>query len=230
MDSRNYHQGKSFFEKDDPTVKYCVTKSVHETELDKKLKEETLSKAEWYIMLGAPEVLQLGKNFIQLIGAKKVLDFGTFTGASAAAFASALPEDGKVLTMDISHDALNSIGMPLIDQYPEIKKKIDFRKGPALEIVDELIKNGESGKWDFAFIDADKPNYPNYYNKAVELVRSGGVIIVDNALFFGTVVNEPDKDDLTRAIVKVNEIIANDPRTNSMIFDIADGIHLAFKK
>lgn len=145
-------------------------------------------------MLGAPEVLQLGKNFIQLIGAKKALDIGTYTGASAAAWATAMPSDGKVLSMDVSHASLDSIGKPLINQYSDIEKKIDFRLGPALEtlgcvlkrklvkveFLDNLINNGESGKWDFCFIDADKVNYKNYYIKCVQLLRSGGVIMVDN--------------------------------------------------
>ena len=133
-----------------------------------------------HCMLGAPEVLQFGKNFIHLIGAKRVLDIGTFTGASAFAWASALPSEGHVDSFDISHDALNSVGLPIIKKHPNIEKKIAFNLGPAVEKLDELIGKGETGKYDFAFIDADKDNYPQYYDQCMKLLRPGGVIFVDN--------------------------------------------------
>uniref|UniRef100_A0AC35GAR6 O-methyltransferase n=1 Tax=Panagrolaimus sp. PS1159 TaxID=55785 RepID=A0AC35GAR6_9BILA len=136
-------------------------------------------------MLGAPEVLQFGKNFIRLIHAKRCLDVGTFTGASALAWALALPVDGEVASFDVDHTALNAVGTPIFDKHTEIKQKIKFHLGPAIDALDKLIFDGESGKWDFAFIDADKQNYPKYYEKCMTLLRSGGVIFIDNLIYDG---------------------------------------------
>uniref|UniRef100_A0A914DMK9 O-methyltransferase n=1 Tax=Acrobeloides nanus TaxID=290746 RepID=A0A914DMK9_9BILA len=167
-------------------------------------------------MLSAPEILQFGKNFIQFIGAKRVLDIGTFTGSSALAWALAVPSDGEVISMDVQHETLNAIGKQIIDKRPEISKKIKFELRPATETLDNLIEKGEAGKFDFAFIDADKINYPIYYTKSMELLRPGGVIFVDNALWHGKVVTEPDGDDDTRAIAKCNDLISNDPASTNV--------------
>uniref|UniRef100_A0A914EAS9 O-methyltransferase n=1 Tax=Acrobeloides nanus TaxID=290746 RepID=A0A914EAS9_9BILA len=221
---------KSFRQHSDPIISYCTRLTVKPTELEEKITNDTINNDNWFVMLGAPEVLQLGKNFIQLIGAKKALDIGTYTGASAAAWATAMPSDGKVLSMDVSHASLDSIGKPLINQYSDIEKKIDFRLGPALETLDNLINNGESGKWDFCFIDADKVNYKNYYIKCVQLLRSGGVIMVDNALWGGSVVRDQWQSLDTRIIAETNEYISQDNSTNSALINVGDGLHLAFKK
>lgn len=152
-----------------------------------------------------PSLLLFIKNRQKLT----ILFLGTFTGASAAAWAEALPNDGHVLSLDVTHTHLDAIGRPILEKHPEIFKKIDFKKAPALDVlgkvykggkkilktslkfkkfnkliiftlIDALLKNGEAGKWDFAFIDADKPNYPNYYDRLIQLLRPGGVILVDN--------------------------------------------------
>ena len=140
-------------------------------------------------MLGAPEVLQFGKNFIQLINAKRCLDIGTFTGASALAWAIAVPEDGEVWTFDIDHKALNDIGLPLIKKHTKLEKKINFKLGHAVESLDEMLAKKEEFKWDFAFIDADKENYINYYDRVMKLLRSGGIIMIDNVTIIRVINN-----------------------------------------
>ena len=154
--------------------------TVKQSEVEKELCENTFNLGDSSRMLGAPEVLQFGKNFIHLIGAKRCLDVGTFTGASALAWALALPEGGEVLSFDVDHSALKKAGLPAIKKHPEIEKKITFHLGPAVDKLEDLIAKGESGKWDFAFIDADKENYPKYYQLCMKLLRSGGIIFIDN--------------------------------------------------
>uniref|UniRef100_A0A0M3I4T3 O-methyltransferase n=1 Tax=Ascaris lumbricoides TaxID=6252 RepID=A0A0M3I4T3_ASCLU len=173
---------------------------------------------------------------------------GTFTGASALAWALAVPADGEVISMDISHENLKRYGKELIDSKPEISKKINFKLGPAVQTLglfvtrtllkpmnylditaDSLIAAGESGKWDFAFIDADKINYPNYYEKCVQLLRPGGIIVIDNALRCGRVIHE-NKDDDTKAIDETNHTIASDTRVDNMLLNLGDGAHVVFKK
>ena len=205
--------------------------TVKQTEIEKEIQKGTFDKTKDPEMLGAPEVLQLGKNFIQLIGAKKALDIGTFTGASATAWAIALPADGQVISFDLDHSNLDAVGRPLLKKHPELEKKITFHKGPALEALDDLIAKGESGTWDFTFIDADKENYPNYYDRAMKLLRPGGVILVDNSLWGGSVAADPSTfDERARLIDECNRRISEDPASNNVLINTGDGLHIAFKK
>ncbi|KAH7712684.1 O-methyltransferase family protein [Aphelenchoides avenae] len=231
MDSQP-HKGtvsKSYYENGDPIIRYCTQLSVKQTDVEKELQKKTLDEAARSVMMGAPEVLQLGKNFIRLIAAKKVLDIGTFTGFSAVAWATALPADGRVLTMDISHEALNAHGKTVIDRYPEVAGKIDFRLGASLNVLEELIAKGESGTWDMAFIDADKQNNWNYFCKCKQLLRSGGVILVDNALAGGKVATESESNERLDAIRDCNQRIFEDEETDSILLNLGDGTHVAFK-
>ncbi|VDK61818.1 unnamed protein product [Anisakis simplex] len=180
-------------------------------------------------MIGAPEVHQLGQLMIHLIGAKRVLDIGTYTGASALAWALALPTDGEVLTMDVSSDPFNRVGRPLIGRRAAVANKIKLSIGPAIQQLDFLINSGQSGKWDFAFIDADKGNYLNYYEKCVQLLRPGGVILIDNALWGGSVVRK-FKDLTAFTIDATNRRAANDPRVDNFLFNLGDGTHVIFKR
>uniref|UniRef100_A0AC35FFJ2 O-methyltransferase n=1 Tax=Panagrolaimus sp. PS1159 TaxID=55785 RepID=A0AC35FFJ2_9BILA len=222
---------KSYEHPNDPIVGYCTKLTVKQTPTEKELEESTIKNHQHYGMLGAPEVLQFGKNFIHLIGAKRVLDIGTFTGASALAWATALPADGEVQSFDVDHSALKSIGLPIIKKHPELEKRITFNLGPAVEKLDELIGKGESGKYDLAFIDADKINYTNYYKKCMKLLRSGGVILVDNALWNNAVTKNPSTFDAsTKAIDECNKYIFEDESSNSTLLTIGDGVHVAFKK
>uniref|UniRef100_A0A0K0EYK4 O-methyltransferase n=1 Tax=Strongyloides venezuelensis TaxID=75913 RepID=A0A0K0EYK4_STRVS len=210
-------------------IKYCTSITVKQSQLEKDIMKNTIENHRMARMLGAPEVLQMGKNFIRLIKGSKCLDVGTFTGASAVAWAIAVPEDGKVYSFDISHEALDSIGKPLIEKYPNISKKISFIKGQALDSLDQLINNGESGTWDFAFIDADKTGYPNYYERIMKLLRPGGVILIDNSLMRGNVADTECNDEGPVAVRKLNKTISEDNNCDNMLLNVGDGIHVVFK-
>uniref|UniRef100_A0AC34G6B6 O-methyltransferase n=1 Tax=Panagrolaimus sp. ES5 TaxID=591445 RepID=A0AC34G6B6_9BILA len=192
--------------------------------MEKELYEETFKRARMAMMIGAPEVLQFGKNFIRLIQAKRCLDVGTFTGASALAWALALPLDGEVATFDVDHTNLNNIGKPIIEKWdPELLNKIKFHLGPATDSLESLIKNGESGKWDFAFIDADKENYPKYYQQCMKLLRSGGVILIDNALRGGRVAENPSTfNEAEKAIDATNQQIFEDENADNILLNVGD--------
>ncbi|KHJ80281.1 O-methyltransferase [Oesophagostomum dentatum] len=182
-------------------------------------------------MLGAPEVHTLGENFILLINGKKILDIGTLSGASALAWALAAGEGGKVYTLDITFDRYNEIGVPIISKDEDLFKRIITVEGPALESLDRFIAEGQSGTFDFAFIDADKENYPHYYERCVTLLRKGGVIMIDNALRGGEVTKDPSTfNSMLKAIDETNKKIFNDDRTYSALINTGDGVHLAFKK
>lgn len=156
--------------------------SLKESDVEKKLQQATIKNRKDFIMLGALEVLQLGKNLIQLINGKRCLDIGTYTSASALAWAIATPENGQIFTFDVDHKALDEIGRSFLKEQPKLEKKIIFKLGKAVENLDEMIASGQEGKWDFAFIDADKENYTTYYNRCMKLLRSGGIVMVDNVI------------------------------------------------
>uniref|UniRef100_A0A1I7XJW5 Catechol O-methyltransferase domain-containing protein 1 n=1 Tax=Heterorhabditis bacteriophora TaxID=37862 RepID=A0A1I7XJW5_HETBA len=264
---------KSYENSGNVIVDYCSKLSVRQHELQKELQELTIKSAPMAGMLGAPEVLTLGANFIQLIGAKNILDIGTFTGASALAWSLAAGDNGKVnfssifvlysfpfsnilrckaiyngmsneyflcaiiqypfqvLTLDINHDNYRKFGLPIIKKCEKTLKKIVTYEAPALNTLDQFLTEGREGTFDFVFIDADKENYPSYYERAVRLIKSGGVIMVDNALWNGRVAKDISTfDKSTKFINETNYIIFNDNRTNSSLINCGDGIHIAFKK
>jgi len=222
---------KSYGKRADPVIHYCTNLTVLQSPAEKELQERTLTMHKHAGMLGAPEVLHLGKTYIHLIGAKRCLDIGTFTGASALAWAGTVPDDGEVLTFDVDHSALNEVGAPVFNKHPQLKAKISFHLGPALEKLDELISRGQTGTWDFAFIDADKENYSEYYRRAMALLRPGGVILVDNSLWSGRVAGDPAGFSVdTKAIDECNRCIFNDSASHSILLNLGDGTHVAIKK
>ncbi|CTQ86939.1 Catechol O-methyltransferase domain-containing protein 1 [Caenorhabditis elegans] len=183
------------------------------------------------MMLGAPEVLTFGQNFIRSFGGRRVIDVGTYTGASALAWALAVPDDGEVFTFDIDHTNYKKFGVPIISKCEKTFKKIRAIEGSALDGLDKLIADGQSGTFDFAFIDADKVNYSNYYDRAVTLLRKGGVIFVDNSLWNGSVCDPARRTEpSTVAIHQANDKIFKDDRTYSALINLGDGTHIAFKK
>ena len=159
------------------------------------------------------------------MSAKRTIEIGTFTGYSALAVALALPEDGTIVACDIS-EKWTAIGKNKWEQ-AGVAKKIDLRIGPASETLDELIAKGEEASFDFAFIDADKANYLDYYKKCLKLVRKGGVIAIDNVLWSGAVINPDINDDDTKAIRELNDFLAQDDRVSLSMVPIGDGLTLA---
>jgi caffeoyl-CoA O-methyltransferase len=163
----------------------------------------------------------------KLIGAKRYLEVGTFTGYSALAVALALPPDGQLVCLDISKEYTDQAR----GYWKEagMESKIDLRLGPALDSIDKILA-AKDAPFDFVFIDADKPNYDGYYERALKLVRRGGLIAVDNMLWSGAVVDPSNNETSTRAIRALNEKIHADPRVDMTLVTIADGIVLAVKR
>ena len=159
---------------------------------------------------------------VRLTGAKRILELGTFTGYSSISMASALPDDGRITTCDVDPDA-TAIARRYMDESGH-GDKIEIRLGPALETIETL-----EGPFDLVFIDADKPNYANYYEAALPLLAENGVLIADNVLWSGRVV-EPDGDESTEAIMAFNEHVKNDSRVVSVMLTVRDGMTLVQKR
>ena len=205
---------------------YLQSVSVQETEELRQLREVTaqLPRA---IMQIPPEQGQFMSLLAKLINARKTIEIGVFTGYSTLVVALALPEDGKIIACD--HDSrFPDIAKPYWEK-SGVGHKIDLRIAPAIETLEELIKEGESGTFDFVFIDADKRNYMNYYELSLQLVRPGGLIAIDNVLWFGQVADPEDTDPRTIAIRELNQHIYQDSRVQISLLAIADGLTLAMK-
>lgn len=175
-----------------------------------------------------PEQGQFMALLIELLGAKKTLDIGTFTGYSALVVALALPENGKVVTCDISSET-TQIARSFWEQ-AGVAHKIESRLGPALETLQNLLEKGEVETFDFAFIDADKANYLHYYEQCLMLLRQGGLMAIDNVLWGGDVADENVNDKQTTQIRLLNEKILQDERVTMSMIPIGDGLTLARKR
>lgn len=206
---------------------YLLKHSLREPEVLKKLREQThtMSMAQMQI---SPEQGQFMQLLMQLINAKKTLDIGTFTGYSALSVALSLPADGKVVACDINGE-WTKIAKKYWD-LAQVANKIDLRLAPAVETLENLIDQGESETFDFAFIDADKRNYSNYYELSLKLLRPGGLIAVDNVLWSGAVADPEIQDADTKAIRELNTQIHHDKRVDISMLPIGDGLTLARKK
>ncbi|BAZ04444.1 class I SAM-dependent methyltransferase [Calothrix sp. NIES-3974] len=206
---------------------YLLAVSLREPEILTQLRQATANHPMGQMQI-APEQGQFMALLVQLIGAKKTLDIGVFTGYSSLAVALALPDDGKIIACDISEEYTSMARHYW--QLAGVADKIDLRIAPALETLDDLINQGESGSFDFAFIDADKSNYDNYYERALKLVRNGGLIAVDNVLWSGRVADPEIQDNRTQKIRDFNQKLHADSRVNLSLVPIADGLTLAMKK
>jgi caffeoyl-CoA O-methyltransferase len=176
----------------------------------------------------SPEQGALMQMLVRLTGATRTIEVGTFTGYSALVVAEALPPHGRVIACDVS-DEWTSIGRRYW-QEAGVADRIDLRLKPALETLDALLAAGESGRFDFAFIDADKSNYDGYYERALRLLRPGGLVGVDNTLWSGAVVDASRDDADTLAIRALNEKIRHDDRVEMVLVPIGDGLTLARKR
>ncbi|NRB06139.1 MAG: class I SAM-dependent methyltransferase [Richelia sp.] len=205
---------------------YLLSNSLREPEILTKLRQETALHPMGRMQI-APEQGQLMALLVQLIAAKKTLDIGVFTGYSALAIALALPEDGKIVACDVSEE-YTTIARNYWQQ-AGVSHKIDLHIAPALETLDKLLAAGELNSFDFAFIDADKSNYDNYYERALQLVRPGGLIAIDNVLWFGQVADPEIQDNRTNKIRGLNHKLHEDQRIYLSLVPIADGLTLAIK-
>jgi predicted O-methyltransferase YrrM len=212
----------------DTLHQYLLANSVREPEILAQLRQET-DRHPLANMQISPEQGQLMGLLVQLIGATKCLEIGVFTGYSSLSVALNLPDDGRIVACDVS-DEFTSIARKYW-QAAGVSDKIDLQIAPALDTLDRLLANGEAGTFDFAFIDADKNNYAAYYDRCFELVRQGGLILVDNVLWYGRVVDPAMNDDKrTRSIKQINQQIYHDDRVQISLIPIGDGLTIARKK
>jgi predicted O-methyltransferase YrrM len=193
-----------------------------EPEILRELRAATASVPHSGMQIGADQG-QFLAMLVKLMGAKRCLEIGTYTGYSALAVALALPKDGSIVCCDVSEE-WTAVGKPFWKK-AGVEKKIDLRIAPALETLKKL-----KGPFDFVFIDADKPNYVNYYERCLELVRRGGLIAVDNVLWSGDVANEKTRDELALALRKFNDHVHRDERVELAMLSIGDGVTLARRK
>lgn len=210
----------------DQLYDYLLSVSLREPAVMKELWQVS-SKLPAGVMVISPEQAQFIQLLIQLMGAKKTLEVGTFTGYSALAVALALPEDGQLITCDI--DAQVTTIAQEYWQRAGVGNKIKLHLAPALDTLDQLLVNGEAGSFDFVFIDGDKKNYPNYYEKALQLLRTGGLVAIDNVLWSGKVADQDINDDSTCTIRQLNAAIKDDQRVSISMLPLGDGLTLARK-
>lgn len=211
----------------DTLYDYILSTSLREPEALKQLRAETAQHTHSTMQI-APEQGQFMALLVELTGAKKILEIGVFTGYSSTCLALALPAEGRITACDISEEFTNVARRYWIQA--NVADKIDLRLGPALETLNSLIAAGHAGSYDMAFIDADKANYDSYYEQSLALLRTGGLLVIDNVLWNGRVVDPSIQDADTVAIRDLNQKIHADPRVTISLLPIADGLTLALKR
>lgn len=210
---------------DDTLYQYLLDHTLREHPEQTALREATARHPHARMQI-SPEQGQFMSLLIKLIGARDTIEIGTYTGYSALTVALALPNDGEVLACDVSEE-YTSIGKPYW-QRAGVSEKIELVIAPANETLDARLAAGEAGKYDFAFIDADKANYDGYYERCLKLVRPGGLIAFDNTLWGGDVA-KPAQDDDTRALQALNDKLHHDERIDMALLPIGDGLTLTRK-
>ncbi|MBA2657139.1 MAG: class I SAM-dependent methyltransferase [Tatlockia sp.] len=206
---------------------YMLDVSLREHPVLKSLRQET-AKMPLAGMQVAPEQAQFMQFLIKLISARKVLELGTFTGYSALAMSLALPEDGELISCDLNAE-WTAVGKPF---WHEAKQdhKITLRLAPALDTLNNLLKEGYKHQFDFIFIDADKTNYLNYYELSLQLLSPRGLIAIDNIFWDGKVIDEQETAGQVREIRRLNQFLKQDERVDLSLLAIADGLFLVKPK
>nr|ACN40635.1 unknown [Picea sitchensis] len=230
--TRHQEVGHKSLLQSDALYQYILETSVYPREPEplKELREVT-AKHPWNLMTTSADEGQFLGLLLKLINAKNTMEIGVYTGYSLLSTALALPDDGKILAMDINRENYD-LGLPMIEK-AGVAHKIDFREGPALPLLDEMVKNEEmQGSFDFVFVDADKDNYLNYHRRLIDLVKVGGVIAYDNTLWNGSVVAPPDAPLRKYVryyrdfVMELNKALAADPRIEISQIPVGDGVTL----
>ncbi len=211
---------------EDKIYDYLMALSLREPPLLKRLREET-AKLPMSVMQVTPDQGQFMTLLAKLTGTRKAIELGVFTGYSSLAVALALPPEGRLIACDIN-DEYTNIAKRYWDE-AGVADKIDLRLGPALDTLNELLAAGEAGSYDFAFIDADKVEYADYYERCLKLLRIGGLILVDNVFGFGKVFDHSNADESVQAVSAFNHKLLADDRVDISMIPVGDGLTLARK-
>lgn len=211
----------------DDIHRYLLEHSVREPEVLARLREETSKLPDAQMQIG-PEQGQFMALLAKLMNARRCIEVGVYTGYSTLAVALALPDDGRVIACDVSEE-WTSIARRFWRE-AGVDRKIDLRLQPAARTLESLISAGESGRYDFAFIDADKPSYDAYYEMVLKLLRPGGLIVFDNTLWSGHVADPNERDPNTAALRTLNDKLHRDERVDLSLLAIGDGVTLARKR
>ena len=211
----------------DSLYEYLLAVSLREPDLLRQLRQETATDPLARMQI-SPEQGQFMGLLARLTGARRCLEIGVFTGYSSLALALALPDDARIVACDVSEEWTS-----VAHRYwaaAGVAHKIDLRLAPALETMAGLLAAGEAGRFDFAFLDADKENYPSYYELALELLRPGGLLVADNTLWSGRVADPANTEATTAALRRFNKQLHRDERVDLSLVPIGDGLTLARKR
>ena len=212
---------------DDRLYGYLLAHSLRETPLMRELREAT-ARFPLSRMQISPEQGQFMALLVELTGATRIVEVGTFTGYSALCMAQAMPAEGRMVCCDLSEE-WTAVGASFWER-AGLLERIDLRIGPALDTLDGLLSNGHADGFDLAFIDADKENYAAYYERCLRLVRRGGLIVLDNMLWGGRVADPACDDAETVAIRALNSSLLDDQRVALSLLPLGDGVVLARKR
>ena len=211
---------------DDVLYQYLIDHSIREHPAQVALRAATASQPHAGMQI-SPDQGQFMALLVKLLGARRAIEIGVFTGYSALTVALALPNDGRLLACDIRDD-YTRVGRPFWQQ-AGVAHKIDLRLAPALETLDAQLADGASGQYDFAFIDADKTGYDAYYERCLQLLRPGGLVAIDNTLWSGSVARTAGDAD-TAALQQLNTKLHHDERVDLSLLPVGDGLTLARKR
>lgn len=206
---------------------YLIEMGLREPEVLRHLREATEAE-ELSVMRSAPEQGQFMAMLIRLTGARRVIEVGTYTGYATLWMALSLPDDGEIITCDIS-ERWSFVARRFWEQ-ADVQDRVTLHLRPALQTLDELLECGEAASFDFAFIDGDKESYEPYYERCLQLIRPGGLIVVDNVLWGGSVIDDAKYDSATEAIRSFNRKLKEDQRIDLVMLPVADGLTLALKR
>ena len=206
---------------------YVAENWVHEPDLLRQLREETAKMPQAGMQIGPDQGVLMGM-LTRLVGAKRCVVVGVFTGYSSISVALALPEDGQIIACDVSEE-FTSVARRYW-KLAGVDHKIQLNLAPAVETLDRLIAEDGLGSFDMAFIDADKPNYAHYYERVLQLLKPNGLLLIDNVLWSGKVAEPEASDPDTNALRELNQMIHNDDRVEACLIPIGDGVTIVRKK